>query len=704
VCRGAGVPAVSTRHAALGGSGAAVWRFWSGIPIWLAVLGGCTVIHALTLVEGPSWTSPLLLLDWLFNALLAGLILLYSLAIGRRVARLADMPGGDEAWELLAAVGLGAILLSLALLILGFARLYSWPPLAAGWIAVTVWLRGEFVLLYRQVDRAWRRWRYAGFPTAPDLLQRAALAALLATAVPILLRTMLPVTEWDAVIYHLASIKLYLAAHRFIPLPTLALANEPSGAEMLYLPALLVGADGAGKVLNLLFALLLGAAVCSLGTRLFGRFAGWTALILVLSPVWLQLVLPLTLTDLASSSLIVLAVGDACAWAGTLSDGKPALGRGVDPPSQGIRLLLRAGFFAGGAVSFKLTSAAVGPALLGTVALSALTVDSALPRLRRARLWAAVCACMAAGGAVLIAPAPWFLKNLYFFGSVTDRIPIQVSNPSHGITVQQTAPPLSQHLLWVLHAFWSMLWTHLGPLSLFALLALVLCRRPDQRLLGYFFLCGSVIWLLFIPFYEPPRYYIGLLAVAAVLAGGGIQGILDLLPRPSLLRLGVSVLLVVGTIPGLLIGVGIAEDPTLWGVVDGSISRQTYLTDHLPAYAAESWANAHLPARAVPALVNVVSGFYMDRPHLDEWYGQTLAALERSRASRRAVFRTWCRAGVGYAIFDRGSGSLDDLSRTDVRPLASFRWAAAPGLAPSVLFSARGVDVLAVQPCAAARE
>jgi alkylhydroperoxidase family enzyme len=97
----------------------------------------------------------------------------------------------------------------------------------------------------------------------------------------------------------------------------------------------------------------------------------------------------------------------------------------------------------------------------------------------------------------------------------------------------------------------------------------------------------------------------------------------------------------------------------------------------------------------------VVSGFYMDRPHLDEWYGETLGALERSAASRRAVFSTWCRAGVGYAVFDRGSGSLDDLARKDVRPLAAFRWTAAPGLAPRLLFSARGVDVLAVHPCAA---
>jgi hypothetical protein len=64
------------------------------------------------------------------------------------------------------------------------------------------------------------------------------------------------------------------------------------------------------------------------------------------------------------------------------------------------------------------------------------------------------------------------------------------------------------------------------------------------------------------------------------------------------------------------------------------------------------------------------------------------------------MIASWCRAGVHYVIFDRGDDRSDDAAAA-VKPAASFRWLKQPGLNPKLLFSAHGVDVLAVHPCSA---
>ena len=131
----------------------------------------------------------------------------------------------------------------------------------------------------------------------------------------------------------------------------------------------------------------------------------------------------------------------------------------------------------------------------------------------------------------------------------------------------------------------------------------------------------------------------------------------------------------------------------------GRLSRHDYLATHLPAYLALSYANDHLPATARVALVNVVSGYYLGRPHLNEWYGTTLTALQAGDASRDAVRASWCHGRYTYLILDRADGSLDNNVRKGVQPPTAFTWLRMPGLAPRILYTARAVDLYAIQPC-----
>src|SRR5260370_42166264 len=70
-----------------------------------------TCLHVVAVSEGPSWTSPLLIGDHLFDLLLAVTMLWFALALGRRVAWPLLGLSSDLLTERLAACGLGLGLL-----------------------------------------------------------------------------------------------------------------------------------------------------------------------------------------------------------------------------------------------------------------------------------------------------------------------------------------------------------------------------------------------------------------------------------------------------------------------------------------------------------------------------------------------------------------------------------------------------------------
>jgi hypothetical protein len=165
--------------------------------------------------------------------------------------------------------------------------------------------------------------------------------------------------------------------------------------------------------------------------------------------------------------------------------------------------------------------------------------------------------------------------------------------------------------------------------------------------------------------------------------------------RIQLLELPIVALLCVGTLIGIFVTVRETSEHLFLAVADGALSRQAFLTQNNWYFPAYQWANRNLPGNATVILVNLVAGYHLDRQYLDDWYDARYGALESGPASRRAELATWCRASIRYAIFDRNAYFY--------APHA-YRWTGTPGLAPRVLFSANGVDVLAISPCTVAAE
>ena len=360
---------------------------------------------------------------------------------------------------------------------------------------------------------------------------------------------------------------------------------------------------------------------------------------------------------------------------------------------------MRAGLLVGLAGAVKMTNLPAIPALVGTVGVLSLFAPGASARLR---LGDAVVAGLVAGSAAMAAVGIWLLKSWFFFGRPLYPNSLQVSNPSQGVTIAAVPVSTGAHLRWMGETLGNFLVHQVGLLALAVVLAPLLWRRPGPRALASFLAAAMVLWLLYVPAFDPPRYYLALAALCLALA------VTDIYHLGAWLRIRsegldwlLSAAVMLQALPVLTVGLSELHDPDLLQVARGGISRYTWLGAHVRPYLAEEWVNEHAAPGGTIALVNVLPGYYMNRPYLTDWYASRFARLESGPASRKAEFTLWCGTRVRYAVFDRGDGVPDFYSNNIIRPLSSFAWTRAPGLAAHALYSAHGVDVLQVSPCGA---
>lgn len=690
---------------------------WGVVALVLVAIG-LTAAHVLSQLEGSSWASPLLAVDHLFDLALALVILLYGLALGRVAgAPLLELTD-DPLAEGLAATVLGLGLIASGTLALGLAHLFYGPVALAILAALTAWLRTELAGILRGAATGVRAWMRAGAPSAPTIGQRLVLLVLALTAGALLIEATIwpgwgsPI-EWDAPAYHLSAPRLYLAAHRFVPLPDIPLANAPSGQEMLLTVGLLAGSEGVGKMLHLLAAIGMAASTFTLARRLFGVRAAWLSVFLLFTVLWLWVEIPATLPDFTAVCALLLGVADLLDWVQRYGPRSPAPGAGglmrdARAALRRDRLLIRAGLLIGVALSFKLTNLPALPAAVGTLGISALAIGGPGPR-SRVLLAARSTATLVA--AALAPLAPWLLKNLAFFRDPLYPLAVRTATPSQSNTLPGAVAGHSQSRLWGLIGNAGEIgWHTLGPLSLLLLLVPFALRRRAGRALLVFLVLAMALWLLFVPAFKEPRYYVPVIAIADVAIAGvlapllarcerAIAGRMRRTPaRQPIAELPLVAYLLLQSLLGLGIAVTQVVNNDATAVAVGAVSRDAYLGTRVRPYQAEQWANAHLPRTSTIAMLGVTRGYYLDAPYLAEWYNTRLGRLQ-DPAGRRAEFAAWCRVGVTHAILDRGDDTLDGGPDINIRPARAFPWLRAPGLDARVLYSAHGVDVLTVRPC-----
>lgn len=322
-----------------------------------------------------------------------------SAALGRRLLLWLRIHPEDMLEHAAFAVGLGLGALQaipFLLFALGIGRPIFFRVVIA---VVALVLLPDILAAARAVRRsavARRRWRWPQWVLAASF---TILAALL------FLRTVCPVTDDDALSYHLTAAIRFLAAGRFVYIPTITPTNWPVGTESLF--AMLLGLHPAipVKIVPFTLGLVMLAATYAMGRRLCSSTAGWIALALLLLYVvpWEQMASALVDGPLAAfASLAVLAI----MMVGEVGEvGEVGAGT-LRSPLCHPRALRLAAVCAGFAAAAKLTGVWVIVALTIVVLLTE-PLDLRA-RVRRSAGFVGIAAAVA---------VPWFLRTWVLTGN-----------------------------------------------------------------------------------------------------------------------------------------------------------------------------------------------------------------------------------------------------------------------------------------------
>ncbi len=317
----------------------------------------------------------------------------------------ADATGLAGAERLLFGVGVGLGLNIGLVLGLGVLGGINWP-VAYGLLVVELglglWQWPSYRPLLKEAGPNLSKWwREAGW------LEKSLVVWLGLVALATLLLALAPPLAWDALMYHLAGPRQYLAAGRVEYLPRLGQASFPFGAEMLFTWGLLLHGDGLAQAFSWLFGVL-GAGACLVLARRWmapalgsgpARQAGLLAAALYVSGQHVWLLMTWAYTDLLIAFYGLLAVLALLVALEKLATG------------GALRYSALAGGMAGLACSGKYTAVAVG-AGAGAGALVYAFLGQVRPRLRQILTQGGIFALFAA-----LAFAPWLVRNLLGAGN-----------------------------------------------------------------------------------------------------------------------------------------------------------------------------------------------------------------------------------------------------------------------------------------------
>ncbi|MFQ3582105.1 MAG: hypothetical protein SNJ49_09385 [Chloracidobacterium sp.] len=560
------------------------------------------------------------LIQVVFDLLVVGLLFSGLRFGGHLIGTALRLPTDRTALDDLALGGIGAAWLAFAAQTFGgYGR-----PLAFLWLGLG---------LLGLCDRTWwaacvQSWRSR---QPVGWVARAAQGVVLLSLGSALIAALAPPVAKDALVYHLAVQKTYLAAGRFVELPHNIFAYFPQLVEVLYAVGLSVGSDRTAALIHTGF----GGLLCATTYRLAGQCglstpSRWlaTATLAATPMVWLEAGWPYV--DLALAFYIGQTMGWLLNWQAT----------------ERASALVLAGIFCGGAASIKYLALplalALTPVLLGLMA-----AQSVAPS-----LWRALRVLTLFFGLLLVAAAPWYVRNLWLvhnpvFPMLYTLFPTQSTGWDadrarlHLVFLQGYGSVTKD---WLDYATlpWRVCWLaraddirrydgEIGIVYLVVVLALPFWRRmnlPVRSLTGFtvFFFC---LWALSS---QQVRFLLPVLAPAATVSAWFAVDWLG--PAGRLRQTGILCL-------GLLIGLNTLRTAEL--AVQGQsvatglgrLSAEHYLRWYLPEYASFRFLAEHTPPQARVWLVNTgARTYYLERPFVTDYAFEDYTLARMVRAAR----------------------------------------------------------------------
>lgn len=542
------------------------------------------------------------------------LLMVWSAGVGLRiVARFAPVPEHPtDALALTVPLGLG----TLALAALGLGELGILTPTAlvvalivggaiGGGAACEVLTKFFETLAERSRSRGFLDWAF-------DL-------SLIATLLGTLLTSLIPVTDGDALCYHLQVPKLFLARQGMFFDPDLHETAYPLVTEMLYAVALALRGPVACRLVQWGLGLAFGAGVTALARPVLGSRARWAGTIALLVPA-VSNGMGAPLNDVALACFGVAALLALVRWADRPTLGAAVLAGGLAGLALGVKYpaLVWVGLLG--------TSMVMLPFFNGPLKTEACHLKSGTCHLKSEichfqfilmKTFPAVATFTAM--AVLVGGC-WYLRAYLYTGNPVYPF-FRHTFGGSGIDevldpIKRPLPPSAFNLL-----------TALGPLTL----------RPD-RFDSFSHQFGPA-FLLFLPaalLLRPPRRVPGLSAVGfaflticltcrqsmrfVLIAVGPMAVAVAWLASACLERRRAAGRALIGLIVlmlGFEASLSLARGRHGLDVVLGRESAEAYLMRHEPTYRVGRWVDGHLP-KSARLVGQDHRGFYIPRPYTME--------------------------------------------------------------------------------------
>ncbi len=517
------------------------------------------------------------LLEASLTLALACLLALLALAVGDSLLsffRLGPMARLERACLSL-GLGLGA----LGYLVFALGLMSALAPAAIAVVLVLIFLlvhhrAGHWILQLRlalkQIPTSWKALPVTWRVMAGLMVWIAAAEVLLALAPP---------TAYDALTYHLVGPREFLEQGAIFASTARWLINMPFVVESGYLIPVAFKADSAARFLHLFWALTLLGTTYTIGRRWAGASTGrWAAVILLGMPM-LAIVASDADTDFAWAALELLSLAAILEWT----------------ESKRRSWIVVAGVFAGMALGAKYLS-------LGGVGTLAILLGWLSFRDGPKALASRVAVFLLTAGAVGL---PWYLKNWIwlgdpFFPFLLGGWRLDPSRMWAWLQLAQGYSPASNVAAWLslpIRMFlepWG--FGDSFPPSLLLLGSLLYPFVPRSRRLNaiaLLALAGYIVWSLYPALVS--RYLIPTFPLLAILSAYAVSRF----PFPQQMKRFGWILVVALAATSLaataLILTGIAVKDGGLAVVTGAQSRDDYLQDVIPPYAAVAFALSHLP-------------------------------------------------------------------------------------------------------------
>jgi hypothetical protein len=532
-----------------------------------------------------------------------------------------------DALALAAPLGLG--LLALACLLIGEAGWWNLTGLA---VLLGVATELGMVAVSRQLASLVRGSVPDPKPQGASHLDRVMMLFLVLTLGSTGLAALAPVTDGDALCYHLQVPKLFLIRHGVYFDPDLHETIYPLVTELLYAIALEFRGPVACRCLHWVLGLVFAANVAALARPSLGQRAWWAGTIALLVPA-ITGGMSAPLNDVALAAFGAAAV---VSWT-----------RCFDRPCPASTVV--AGVFSGLAIGVKY------PALVLVGLLAAATLlRPLLDRSWRSRKGAAAALALTMGflGAALLVGGAWYLRAYVhtgnpvfpffrgsFGGAGLDEVLAPIKRPLavDAWSLVTAIIPLSlepQRFDSFAHQF--------GPVFLLFLPALLLERAP-RRVLGLAGL-GYVFLMLCMTQRQSMRF---LLIALGPMSVGVAYMACRWSERRTIPARALTLILVL--VLGLESGIAFCRAARVARTVLGRESFQQFLTRFEPTYRVGRWVAANLPP-AARLIGQDHRGFYIPRGYTMELAHRRRTGLGSSGESPRQIVETLRKEGYTHLM------------------------------------------------------